>query len=284
MHDHHRSNPESPFTHRPRSLLLKPQKSWQLIDGRRYRDTARANTAGHQRNGSGNPWRSRPDLHPHPSRQRNSLHQSPKKSPAEARPTEAAKTLTKRRPPPAASRPTAARRRRPRARRAPASRRSARPRPGRRARRPRSRARSRPSARPTPRRRRRRRPRRSRLLILNSLGRLLCRARLERRCRADGDGLRPWKSSRRTRPRMRRATLPTTMGNCGRSLRVWLPGGTRSCRRARNPHHLQNKHLLPHLDEVPDHRPHPRPVRSRRSARRRRDRSRPLPRRLYGRP
>jgi len=165
----------------PPSLLLKPHKRCQLIDGRRYRDTARANTAGHQRNGSGNPWRSRPNDHPHPSRQRNSLHQSPKKSPAEARPTEAAKTLTKRRPPPAASRPTAARRRRPRARRAPASRRSARPRPGRRARRPRSKARSRPSGRPTPRRRRRRRPRRSRLLILNNLGKRRCRARLERR-------------------------------------------------------------------------------------------------------
>ena len=111
----------------PLSLLFKPKKRCQLIDGRRYRDTARATTAGHQRYGSGNPWRSRPTNVPHPSRQRNSLQQSPKKSPAEARPTEAAKTLTKRRPPPAASRPTAARRRRPRARRAPASRRSARP-------------------------------------------------------------------------------------------------------------------------------------------------------------
>ena len=120
---------------RPPSLHERPQKRCQLIDGRRYRDTARATTAGHQRNGSGNPWRSRPNDHPHHSRQRNSLHRSQQKSPAEARPTEAAKTLTKRRPPPAASRPTAARRRRPRARRAPASRRSARPPPGRRARR-----------------------------------------------------------------------------------------------------------------------------------------------------
>ena len=65
----------------PPCLLLKPHKRCQLIDGRRYRDTARANTAGHQRNGSGNPWRSRPKGHPHPSRQRNSLHQSPKNPP-----------------------------------------------------------------------------------------------------------------------------------------------------------------------------------------------------------
>ena len=197
----------------PPCLLLKPHKRCQLIDGRRYRDTARATTAGHQRNGSGNPWRSRPNGHPHPSRQRNSLQQSQQKSPAEARPTEAAKTLTKRRPPPAASRPTAARRRRPRARRAPASRRSARPPPGRRAPKLASRARSRPSARPTPRRRRRRRPRRSRLLILNNLGKRRCRARLERLYRADGDERRPWKSSRRTRPRMRRATRPTMTVN-----------------------------------------------------------------------
>ena len=197
---------------------------------------------------------------------------------------EAARTLTKRRPPPAASRPTAARRRRPRARRAPASRRSARPRPGRRAPKLASSPRSRPSARPTPRRRRRRRPRRSRLLILNSLGRRLCLERLERCCQADGDARRPWRSWRRTRPRMRRATLPTTMGNCGRSLRVWLPGGTRSCLLVRNPHHLPNKRLLHLLDEVPDHQPRPRPVRSRRSARRRRDRSRPLPRHHYGPP
>ena len=111
----------------PPYLHEKPQKSCQVIDGRRYRDTAHATTAGHQRNGSGNPWRSRPNGHPHPSRQRNSLHQSQTKSPAEARPTEAAKTLTKHRPPPAASRPTAARRRPPRGHRAPASRRSARP-------------------------------------------------------------------------------------------------------------------------------------------------------------
>ena len=72
-------------TPRPLYLHEKPQKSCQVIDGRRYRDTARATTAGHQRNGSGNPWRSRPNHHPHHSRQRNSLHQSPKKSPAEAR-------------------------------------------------------------------------------------------------------------------------------------------------------------------------------------------------------
>ena len=121
----------------PYSLHEKPQKSCQLIDGRRYRDTARANTAGHQQNGSGNSWRSRPNGHPRHSRQRNSLHQSPKKSPAEARPPEAAKTLTKRRPPPAASRPTAARRRPPPGHRARASRRSARPPRGRRARKPR---------------------------------------------------------------------------------------------------------------------------------------------------
>ena len=30
-------------------LLFKPKKRCQLIDGQRYRDTARANTAGHQR-------------------------------------------------------------------------------------------------------------------------------------------------------------------------------------------------------------------------------------------
>ena len=118
-----------------------------------------------------------------------------------------------RRPPPAASRPTAARRRPPRGHRAPASRRSARPPRGRRARRRRSKARSRPSARPTRRRRRRRRPRRSRLLILNNLGRRLCLERLGRRYREDGDELPLSKSSRRTRPRMRRATRPTMMAS-----------------------------------------------------------------------
>ena len=115
----------------PPPLHEKPQKSCQLIDGRRYRDTARATTAGHQRNGSGNPWRSTPNDHPHPSRQRNSLQQSQQKSPAEAR-NRTKTSHQQRRPPPAASRPTAARRRPPRARRAPASRRSARPPRGRR--------------------------------------------------------------------------------------------------------------------------------------------------------
>ena len=68
-------------TQRPPSLHEKAKKRCQLIDGRRYRDTARATTAGHQRNGSGNPWRSRPKDHSYPSRQRNSLHQSQKNPP-----------------------------------------------------------------------------------------------------------------------------------------------------------------------------------------------------------
>ena len=124
------STPRQPCLHE------KPQKSCQVIDGRRYRDTARATTAGHQRKGSGNPWRSRPTPLPHHSRQRNSLHQIQNKSPRKPDRRKQQKTShQQRRPPPAASRPTAARRRPPRARRAPASRRSARPPRGRRARR-----------------------------------------------------------------------------------------------------------------------------------------------------
>ena len=53
---------------------------------------------------------------------------------------------------------------------------------------------------------------------------------------------------------MRRATRPTMMASCDPSPRVWLPGGTRSCRRARNPRRPRSRPRHLHLDEVPDHR------------------------------